>query len=272
MKREPASPNPPLTAAHWRQEIREGRWTRPTPGLAEGHAQANLLVLPSALADDFEAFCHANPRPCPLLERLPAGVPHTVEMADKADIRTDLPRYLVFENGRQIADTNDVTAWWRNDLVTFLMGCSFTFEWALARAGLPLHHVAQGRNVPMYRTRIPLVPVGPFNGEMVVSMRFFSLPDVQRAWEISARMPRMHGAPIHVGEPADIGIADLEAPDFGDRVERPEGSLPVFWPCGVTSQIAGLSARPDLAICHAPGHMLLLDRRHDEFEEPNDAS
>ena len=257
-----------LDAAHWRREMRAGRWTRPTPGLAEGHAQANLLILPAALADDFEAFCTANPRPCPLLERLPAGVPHTREMADGADVRTDLPRYLVFENGARVAEALDVTAWWRDDLVAFLLGCSFTFEWALARAGLPLHHVAQGRNVPMYRTRIPLVPVGPFRGEMVVSMRCFAPADVQRAWDISARMPRMHGAPIHVGDAVEIGIADLDRPDFGDRIARPDGETAVFWPCGVTSQIAGLSATPDLAICHAPGHMLLLDRRHEEFEEP----
>ena len=254
-------------AARWRDKIRRGAWNRPTPGLAEGHAQANLLVLPAALADDFEAFCRANPRPCPLLERLPIGSPHPREMAESADVRTDLPRYLVFENGERVAEADNVTRWWRKDLVTFLMGCSFTFEWALQQAGLPLHHVTQGRNVPMYRTRIALTPLGPFSGEMVVSMRCFESADVTRAWDITARMPRMHGAPVHAGDPAAIGIGDIDTPDFGDPIERPPGTVPVFWPCGVTSQVAGLSARPDLAICHAPGHMLLLDRRHDEFVE-----
>jgi uncharacterized protein YcsI (UPF0317 family) len=246
-------------AARWREKMRRGEWDRPTPGLAEGHAQANLLVLPAALADDFEAFCRANPRPCPLLERLPAGDPRPRDMAHDTDLRTDLPRYLVFEDGEKIAETDDV--------IGFLMGCSFTFEWALQQADLPLHHVAQGRNVPMYRTNIPLTPVGPFSGEMVVSMRYFTPEQVDHAWQVSARFPRMHGAPIHAGDPVEIGIADLDRPEFGEAVERPPGTVPVFWPCGVTSQVAGLSAKPDLAICHAPGHMLLLDRRHHEFEE-----
>lgn len=254
-------------AARWRETIRRGEWNRPTPGLAEGHAQANLIALPRALADDFEAFCRANPRPCPLLERLPAGSPHTQEMADGADVRTDLPRYLVFENGVRVAETEDVTPWWRDDLVTFLLGCSFTFEWALRQAGLPLFHVDQGRNVPMYHTNIALEAVGLFCGEMVVSMRCFDPSDVARAAAISGRMPRMHGAPVHIGDPAAIGIDDIDAPHFGDAIMRPEGTVAVFWPCGVTSQMAGLSARPSLAICHAPGHMLLLDRRHSEFEE-----
>lgn len=255
-------------AARWRERIRRGEWTRHTSGLAEGHAQANLLVLPVELADDFEEFCRRNPRPCPLLERLPAGDPLTKVVAWHADLRTDLPRYVVFKDGHIVAECEDVAKWWRDDLVSFLLGCSFGFEWALRRAGLPLYHVEQERNVPMYSTNIPLTPAGPFSGTMVVSMRCFPPSLVQRAWEVSARYPRMHGAPIHAGDAAKIGVGDLDRPDFGEAIARPDGCVPVFWPCGVTSQTAALSAHPRLAICHAPGHMLILDRRHDEFEEP----
>lgn len=254
-------------AASWREKMRRGEWNRPTPGLAEGYAQANVIVLPASLADDFEAFCQANPQPCPLLERLAPGDPLTRQMADAADLRTDLPRYLVFKDGRRVAECEQVTEYWRDDLVGFLMGCSFTFEWALRRAGLPLHHVAQGRNVPMFLTHIPLARVGPFSGAMVVSLRFFLPEQVETAVRVSGRFPRMHGAPVHVDDPGAIGIGDLERPDFGDAIDRPRGTVPVFWACGVTSQVAGLSAKPDVAICHAPGHMLILDRRHDEFEE-----
>lgn len=257
-------------AALWREKMRRGEWTRPTPGLAEGHAQANLLILPSELADDFEAFCHRNPRPCPLLERLPAGDAKTKEMAAEADLRTDLPRYQVFKDGEYVAECEHVLDWWSDDLVAFLLGCSFAFEWALQQAGLPLYHVDQERNVPMYRTNLPLTPVGLFHGHMVVSMRCFPPDMVDLAASISAKYPRMHGGPIHVGNPAKIGIEDLDRPDFGDAIEQPPGTVPVFWPCGVTSQVAALSARPRIAICHAPGHMLLLDRKHHEFDEsPN---
>lgn len=254
------------TAAAWRARIRRGEWTRPTAGLAEGYAQANMLVLPRALADEFSQFCALNPRPCPLLEMLAPGDPRTRQMADGADVRTDLPRYVVFREGVRVADPTDVTAWWEDDLVAFLLGCSFGFEWALVAAGLPLHHVLAGRNVPMYRTNLPLAPVGPFHGEMVVSMRYFEPTQATLAARISARYPLMHGAPVHTGDASGIGIADLDTPDFGDAIPRPEGTIPVFWPCGVTSQVVGLAARPRLAICHAPGHMLVLDRQHREFE------
>lgn len=253
-------------AARWREKMRRGEWKQPTPGLAEGYAQANLLVLPAELADDFEEFCRLNPRPCPLLERLPSGDARTHAMAD-ADVRTDLPRYRVFKNGVLETECEDVTRWWSDDLVSFLLGCSFAFEWALHQAGLPLYHVQQGRNVPMYHTNIALTPAGPFHGNMVVSMRCFPPHQVEQARALSARYPRMHGAPIHAGDAADIGIRNLDHPDFGDTIQRPAETIPVFWPCGVTSQVVALSARPRIAISHAPGHMLLLDRRHHEFEE-----
>ncbi|NDD27478.1 MAG: putative hydro-lyase [Proteobacteria bacterium] len=272
MTTEPVPSSTPDTAprneaARWREKIRRDEWTLPTPGLAEGHAQANLLVLPSLLADAFERFCRENPRPCPLLERLPTGSPHPRLMARDTDLRTDVPRYWVFENGEKVAEAGDVRRWWCEDLTAFLLGCSFTFEWALQQAGLRLLHVEQNRNVAMYRTSLRLATVEPFGGTMVVSMRWFEPAQAAQAARISARFPRMHGAPVHIGDPAAIGIDDIGRPDFGDPVEAPPGFVPVFWPCGVTSQTAALTARPQIAICHAPGHMLLLDRTHHEFEE-----
>lgn len=256
-----------MTARDWRERIRQGEWTGPTAGLAEGYAQANLLALPVDLADTFEEFCRLNPRPCPLLERLPPGEYLTRDMADGADLRTDLPRYQVFTAGQQVAEETSVLDWWAPDLVAYLFGCSFTFEWSLARAGIPLAHVAQGKNVPMYRTTIPLKPVGPFGGNMVVSMRPLPPAQVEPAIAITTRFPRMHGRPVHVGDARVIGIEDLARPDFGDAVEIPHGTVPVFWACGVTTQVAALHAAPWRVIAHAPGHMLLLDRRHEEFEE-----
>ena len=253
-------------AALARGRIRSGDHTGPTSGLAEGFAQANLVILPADQALDFLRFCVRNPKPCPLLEVTDTGSAHPATLAPDADLRTDLPRYRVFENGELVDEPTDVTDYWRDDLVSFLLGCSFTFEWALAAAGLPLAHQRQGVNVPMYLTDRRCVGAGPFTGPLVVSMRPFAPDDVDHAAEVSARFPLMHGGPVHIGDPAELGIADLSAPDFGDPVRIAEDEVPVFWACGVTPQAVVLEAKPSLAIFHAPGHMFITDRPHAEFD------
>lgn len=249
-----------------RSRIRAGEHTGPTSGLAPGFAQANLVVLPASDALDFARFCVRNPKPCPLLEITDAGSPHPAALSPKADLRTDLPRYRVFENGSLIDEPTDVTRFWRDDLVAFLLGCSFTFEWALAAAGLPLAHQRQRVNVPMYVTDSRCVAAGPFEGPLVVSMRPFPPTDIARAATITARFPAMHGAPLHVGDPTALGITDLSTPDFGDPVALEPGDVPVFWACGVTPQAVVIGAAPSLAIFHAPGHMFITDRPHAEFD------
>jgi uncharacterized protein YcsI (UPF0317 family) len=254
------------TAADARARVRAGEHTGPTSGLAPGFAQANLVVLPADYALDFLRVCVRNPKPCPLLEVTDTGSPHPTGLAADADLRTDLPRYRVFRDGRLVDEPTDVTKYWRDDLVAFLLGCSFTFEWALESAGLPLAHQVQGVNVPMYITSRRCVEAGPFRGPLVVSMRPFTADLIQRAMEVSARFPAMHGAPVHVGDPAELGVADLGTPDFGDRVQIRPGEVPVFWACGVTPQAVALEARPSLAIFHAPGHMFITDRPHADFD------
>ena len=249
-----------------RARIRTGEHVGPTSGLAPGFAQANLVVLAADDALDFLRFCVRNPKPCPLLEVTDTGSPRPSTLASDADLRTDLPRYRVFRDGELVDEPTDVTRHWRDDLVGFLLGCSFTFEWALTGAGLPVAHQVQGVNVPMYVTNRRCVPAGRFEGPLVVSMRPFAPGDIQRAAEISARFPAMHGGPVHVGDPAVLGIEDLDVPDFGDPVRIAPDQAPVFWACGVTPQAVALEARPSLAIFHAPGHMFITDRPHAEFD------
>jgi uncharacterized protein YcsI (UPF0317 family) len=246
--------------------IRGGDLVGPTSGLAPGFAQANLVVLPADDALDFVRFCVRNPKPCPLLEVTDTGSSRPTTLAPDADLRTDLPRYRVLREGELIDEPTDVTRYWRDDLVGFLLGCSFTFEWALAAAGLPLTHQAQGVNVPMYVTNRRCATAGSFQGPMVVSMRAFASADIPRAVEISCRFPAMHGGPVHIGDPAALGIADLDTPDFGDPVRIDQGEVPVFWACGVTPQAVARAARPSLAIFHAPGHMFITDRPHTDFD------
>jgi uncharacterized protein YcsI (UPF0317 family) len=253
------------TAAEWRQEIRAGRWRRPTAGLAPGYVQANLVIVPAAAADDFLGFCQRNPRPCPLLDVTAPGDPEPRRTAPGADVRTDLPRYRVFRDGRPVEERYDLRALWRDDLVAFLLGCSFTFEEALQRAGLRIRHLDLGRNVPMYVTNRSCEPAGPFAGPMVVSMRPFAPADVPRVEAITARYLLAHGAPVHAGDPAAIGIGDLARPDFGDPVPVEPGEVPVFWACGVTPQVALRRARLPLAITHAPGHMFITDLTADRI-------
>jgi len=249
-----------------RARIRAGEHTGPTSGLAAGFAQANLVILPADDAMDFMRFCLRNPKPCPLLEVTDTGSPRPTALSRDADLRTDVPRYRVFEDGSMIDEPTDVTRYWRDDLVSFLLGCSFTFEWALAAAGLPLAHQLQGVNVPMYVTNRRCAGAGAFEGSLVVSMRPFAPADVGSAVDISSRFPAMHGGPVHIGDPADLGICDLDAPDFGDPVNITNDAVPVFWACGVTPQAVVIEAKPSLAIFHAPGHMFITDRPHAEFD------
>lgn len=252
--------------AEARARIRNGKHTGPTSGLAPGFAQANLVVLPEACALDFLRFCVRNPKPCPLLEVTDTGSPHPRTLTRDGDLRTDLPRYRVFVDGVLVDEPTDVTSYWRDDLVGFLLGCSFTFEWALAAAGLPLAHQRQRVNVPMYVTDRRCIGAGPFVGPLVVSMRPFVSDRIADAVRISSRFPAMHGGPVHIGDPAVLGVTDLGRPDFGDPVTINSSEVPVFWACGVTPQAVALEARPSLAIFHAPGHMFITDRPHAEFD------
>lgn len=242
--------------------IRAGAITGSTAGLAPGCVQGNIVILPAAQAEAFAGFCRANQQACPLLATSRPGDPTLPTLGDDIDVRHDLPGYRVFRNGVLMEDVTDIAALWRDDLVTCVIGCSFTFEAALIAAGIPLRHVSQGRNVAMYRTNRPTVPAGPFGGPLVVSMRPLRAADADRAAAITARFPDMHGAPVHRGNPAALGIADLRRPDYGEAVTVEPGEVPVFWACGVTSQVAAEAARLPFFIAHAPGKMLITDRRH----------
>jgi uncharacterized protein YcsI (UPF0317 family) len=254
----------PLTARDVRLRARTGDFDGTTGGLAPGSMQANLVIVPKPLAWDFLLFCQRNPRPCPVLEVLDAGSFEPRETAPGADLRTDLPRYRVFEHGALVDEPTDIRRWWRDDLVAFLLGCSFSFEQAMQRAGLPLRHIEEQRTVPMYRTNIRCKPAGPFAGPLVVSMRPLTPMQAIRASEITARYPLAHGAPVHVGNPTSIGIDALERPDYGDAVSIRADEIPVFWACAVTPQAAIGHAKPPLAITHAPGRMFITDLPADE--------
>ncbi|HMA34334.1 MAG TPA: putative hydro-lyase [Chloroflexia bacterium] len=248
-----------------RAAIRAGEFSGPTAGQAPGFAQANLVILPAAEAAAFRAFCDRNPRPCPVLEVTAPGDPVPHHLAPAADLRTDLPRYRVYRDGVLVAERTAIRDLWRADLVAFLIGCSFTFESALLAAGIPVRHIELGCNVPMYRTNRPCTPAGRFAGPLVVSMRPLPAGLVAQATAITGRYPRMHGAPIHAGDPAALGIADLAHPDYGDAVPLYAGEQPVFWACGVTPQAVAVAARVPLMITHAPGHMFVGDRTDAEI-------
>ena len=231
-----------------------------TGGLAHGYVQGNLCILPQALATDFAAFCQRNAKPCPVIGMGAPGDPTLPDLGD-IDIRTDVPAYRVFKHGECIDEPSDIGKYWTDDLVTFVLGCSFSFEAPLLDEGIPLHHVEADTIVPMYRTNIECVPAGPFRGQMVVSMRMMTPANAIRAVQITSRFPAVHGAPVHLGLPEAIGIADLAKPTYGDPPPRLEpGHIPVFWACGVTPQVAVLNARPSLCITHKPGSMLITDR------------
>ncbi len=248
-----------------RRLFRTGDLVRPTAGLADGYVQTNLAILPKDLAFDFLLFCQRNPKPCPVLEVLEPGQWEPKVFAPGADVRTDAPLYRIYRNGKLAGETKDILGVWRDDLVTFLLGCSFTFESALMKAGIKLRHIEQDKNVSMYRTDRPTTPAGVFHGPLVVSMRPIQPRDLVKAVEVTARYPRVHGSPVYMGDPAGIGIRDISKPDYGDPVEIREGEVPVFWACGVTPQAAAMASRPPLMITHAPGHMFVTDVRDEDL-------
>jgi uncharacterized protein YcsI (UPF0317 family) len=250
--------------AHARRIIRAGGYTGHTAGIAADFVQGNLCILPQHLAMEFAAFCQRNPKPCPLIAIAAPGDPALPDLGD-IDIRSDVPRYRVFVDGRLLEEPTDVNAYWSDDLVTFVIGCSFSFERALLMEGIPLQHVARDTTVPMYRTNIACTPAGRFRANMVVSMRPLKPADAIRAVQITSRYPAVHGAPVHIGLPSAIGIADLMRPDFGDPPAMGADELPVFWACGVTPQVAVESAKPALCITHRPGSMLITDKRNSEL-------
>jgi uncharacterized protein YcsI (UPF0317 family) len=242
-----------------RQAIRQARYTGGTAGLAPGYVQANLVILPQAQAYDFLVFCQRNPKPCPLIEVTDPGNPEPAGVAPGADVRTDVPRYRIYREGKLEAEVTDIVTEWREDFVAFLLGCSFTFEWALLEAGIPLWHVEQGKNVAMWRTSIECRPAGAFHGPMVVSMRPIPSSQLSKAVTASARFPGAHGAPIHIGDPATLGIKDIARPDWGDPQQFKPGDVPVFWACGVTPQAVALASKPPFMLTHSPGHMFITD-------------
>ncbi|KPI21499.1 UPF0317 protein [Actinobacteria bacterium OK074] len=237
----------------------------PTAGVAAGYTQANLISLPADWAYDMLLFAQRNPRSCPVLEVTDAGSWNTPQTAPGADLRTDLPRYRVWEHGELVDEPTDVVDRWRDDLVSFLIGCSFTFEWALTGAGVPMRHIEQGRNVPMYVTSRPCRPAGRLHGPLVVSMRPVPPRFLDTAITETSLHPAVHGGPVHLGPPSALGIADLDRPDFGDPVAAEPDDIPVFWACGVTPQAAVMASRPPFAITHAPGRMFITDARDEQY-------
>ncbi len=244
--------------AEVRSAIRSGRYQGHTAGLAPGRLQANLAILPRTLATDFEQFCRLNPRPCPLVGMTRPGDPMMPGLGN-IDLRTDVPTYNIYRDGVLAETVPDITGYWRDDLVGFALGCSFTFEQALLNGGIPMHHIAADRTVPMYRTSIATTAVGPFGGGMVVSMRYIAAELVDRAGRITSAFPWAHGAPVHVGDPTTIGISNIDVPDWGDPPCGGADEIPVFWACGVTPQNALTNARPPICITHTPGRMLIAD-------------
>ncbi len=248
-----------VSAQQVRESCRAGEWTNQTSGLAPSFAQANLVILPQADAFDFLLFCKRNPKPCPLLDVTEAGSPVPGKSAPDADLRTDLPRYRVWRHGQLVDEPTDISSYWKPDFVSFLIGCSFSFEAELLQAGIPVRHIELGCNVPMYRTNIPCQPAGKFHGPLVVSMRPLKPADAIRAIQITSQFPDVHGAPVHLGFPEQIGIQDIHKPDFGDAVPVAADEIPVFWACGVTPQAAVMAAKPELVITHSPGCMFVTD-------------
>ncbi|MDZ7579396.1 MAG: putative hydro-lyase [Deltaproteobacteria bacterium] len=253
-----------LTAAQLRDRIRAAKWRNPTSGAARGFVQANLVMLPKIAAFDFLLFCVRNPKPCPILDVLEAGVCEP-NIAPGADLRRDLPRYRVYRNQELSKETETVTDTYTEDMVSFLLGCSFSFENALQAAGVPIRNIAEGKNVSMYITNRPCTPAGPFSAPLVVSMRPMTPEQAVRAVQITTRFHLTHGAPVHIGDPDQIGIKDIDRPDFGDPVTIRPGEVPVFWACGVTSALAATSTPLPLVITHAPGHMFVSDLKDEDM-------
>lgn len=248
-----------------RKLIRKEIITGPTAGMCAGYVQANLVILPKIYADDFKVFAEKNSKSCPVLEVLDEGSVHIKLISNDANIATDIPKYRIYKKGKLVEECLNIEKYWQNDFVSFLIGCSFTFESALINAGIEIRHITMGRNVPMYKTNIMCEEAGAFKGPMVVSMRPIPEDNVEEAIRITKQYPRVHGAPVHIGNPKDIGIKDLYNPDYGDSVEIKNGEVPVFWACGVTPQAAAEQAKPDIMITHVPGHMFIADIKNEQL-------
>ena len=252
--------NQDISPLELRKKIRSGAHSGNTSGYSKGYVQGNLCILPADWANEFLQFCQLNPKPCPLIGLATNPGDFGIEkLGSDLDVRTDIPSYKVFKNGKLEEEVTDISSHWRDDLVTFVLGCSFSFEEALIADGLEIRNVSEGVNVPMYRTDIDCASAGRFSGKMVVSMRPMVANDAIRAIQICTRFPAVHGAPVHFGDPGMIGIRDIGSPDFGDSVTIRKNEVPVFWACGVTPQVAVEKAKPPLCITHSPGCMLVTD-------------
>jgi uncharacterized protein YcsI (UPF0317 family) len=248
-----------LSPKELREIIRQGRWAGGTEGLARGYAQANLIILPKDVALEFTIFCLRNPKPCPIVEITDPGSPMVTQVA-QADLRTDLPRYCVYKDGKLVDQPTDVTEYWRDDLVGFLIGCSYSFEEAMINAGIPLRHQQEDKIVSVYTTNVDCVPCGQFAGPMVVSMRPIKRDQLVRSIQVTSRFPATHGAPVHVGDPSLIGV-DLAKTDFETGVfDMAEDDVPVFWGCGGTPQAVALASKIDFMITHKIGHLFVTDK------------
>lgn len=254
-----------FSPAEARKLIREKNWVKPTSGVANGYIQANLAVLPKELAFDFLLFCQRNLKPCPIIDVIEPGDVAPQVAAPSANVKTDIPKYRVYKKGEFVEETTDVTEIWDENMVGFLIGCSFTFEEALLKNEVPIRHIEENCNVPMYITNIPCVKAGIFEGPMVVSMRPMTEKQAIRAVQVTSRFPSVHGAPVHIGNPEVIGIKDIHNPDFGDSVTIKEREVPVFWACGVTPQAVAMHVKPEIMITHAPGHMFITDLKNEQF-------
>jgi len=249
-----------------RQLIREQKITFPTAGMAAGYAQANLVILPREYAADFKEYCRLNPFPCPVLEIMD-GDPHTHAMGEGGNIVTDIPEYYIYKNGVLADKVRDASAYWQDGFVGFLIGCSFSFEETLIKSGIEIRHITQGRNVPMFKTNIQTKRSGVFYGPMVCSMRPMTPEKAKLAYDITVKMPNVHGAPVQIGNPEEIGVKDVMKPDYGQAVDIYDGEIPVFWPCGVTPQAAIENAKLPLVITHSPGHMFITDIVNSELND-----
>jgi uncharacterized protein YcsI (UPF0317 family) len=246
-----------------RAAIRSADYCSQTAGLGLGRLQTNLAIVPERYALDFMRYCQRNPKPCPLVGVSETGDPMLPTLGADIDIRSDVPAYNIYRDGQWAEGCHDISDFWQDDFVSFALGCSFTFENALTQAGVPMWHIIHNTTVPMFKTNIATVPAGPFRGPMVVSMRAIDADRVDEVVAICRRFPLAHGAPIHVGDPAQIGIADIGRPDWGDAAPVEAGQVPVFWACGVTPQAAIEAAKLPICITHKPGHMLITDVSED---------
>ncbi len=256
----------PQTGQALREAVRSGRFRQPTSGVAPDYVQTNVAILPKADAFDFLLFCQRNPRPCPLIEVIEAGRTEAVQSAPGSDIRTDVPLYRVYRRGELVDEPADLLSIWEDDFVTFLLGCSFTFEHALLRNGIRLPYFGTDKGVSMFVTNVETNPAGPFHGPMVVSQRWIPSDKVVRAVQATSRYPAVHGAPVHIGDPASIGVPNVLKPDFGDAWEpNSPDDVPVFWACGVTPQAVAMASKPELMITHAPGYMFVTDLKDEDL-------